>query len=192
MVIPADLPRAVREKNDVEIPIHYNSADEPSQITYLRLREVLDRWKRGIVDERPEAGQAAARATPSRSRSRPWTWRPRRSSGAASGPDLPVPAGDDVADRGLLPGGRPLRGREGAGDDGDPADQPGVPRRDRAGQVPHGHAGQRDDGAAEPGEHGADRHPARRSRSASAMAAGRPARRCGDDLAADARSRPSG
>src|SRR4051795_4814890 len=52
MVIPADLPRQFREKNDVEIPIHYKSVDEPSQITYLRLREVLDRWKRGIVDER--------------------------------------------------------------------------------------------------------------------------------------------
>jgi sodium transport system permease protein len=52
MVIPADLPEQFREKHDVEIPIHYKSVDEPSQITYLRLREVLDRWKRGIVDER--------------------------------------------------------------------------------------------------------------------------------------------
>ena len=52
MVIPPDLPRQFREKNDVEIPILYRSVDEPSQITYLRLREVLDRWKRGIVDAR--------------------------------------------------------------------------------------------------------------------------------------------
>jgi sodium transport system permease protein len=52
MVIPADLPAQFREKNDVEIPIDYKSVDEPSQITYLRLREVLDRWKRGIVDQR--------------------------------------------------------------------------------------------------------------------------------------------
>ena len=52
MVIPSDLPDQFRNKNDVEIPIHYKSVDEPSQITYLRLREVLDRWKRGIVDER--------------------------------------------------------------------------------------------------------------------------------------------
>jgi len=52
MVIPADLPDQFRNKNDVQIPIHYKSVDEPSQITYLRLREVLDRWKRGIVDER--------------------------------------------------------------------------------------------------------------------------------------------
>ena len=52
MVIPADLPDQFRNKNDVQIPIDYKSVDEPSQITYLRLREVLDRWKRGIVDER--------------------------------------------------------------------------------------------------------------------------------------------
>lgn len=52
MVIPADLPEQFRAKNDVAIPIHYKSVDEPSQITYLRLREALDRWKRGIVEER--------------------------------------------------------------------------------------------------------------------------------------------
>ncbi|MGZ3391522.1 MAG: ABC transporter permease subunit/CPBP intramembrane protease, partial [Isosphaeraceae bacterium] len=52
MVIPPDLPRQFREKNDVEIPILYRSVDEPSQNTYFRLRELLDRWKRGIVDAR--------------------------------------------------------------------------------------------------------------------------------------------
>ena len=50
--IPPDLPRQFREKNDVEIPILYRSVDEPSQNTYFRLRELLDRWKRGIVDAR--------------------------------------------------------------------------------------------------------------------------------------------
>ncbi len=52
MVIPPDLPRQFKEKGDVEIPILYRSVDEPSQMTYLRLREVLDRWKRGIVEAR--------------------------------------------------------------------------------------------------------------------------------------------
>jgi sodium transport system permease protein len=52
MVIPRDLPEQFRERNDVAIPILYRSVDEPSQITYFRLREVLDRWKRGIVDAR--------------------------------------------------------------------------------------------------------------------------------------------
>ncbi len=52
MVIPADLPEQFRNKNDVSVPIHYKSVDEPSQITYLRLREVLDRWKRSIVEVR--------------------------------------------------------------------------------------------------------------------------------------------
>src|SRR5208337_3435348 len=32
--------------------ILYRSVDEPSQNTYFRLRELLDRWKRGIVDAR--------------------------------------------------------------------------------------------------------------------------------------------
>ncbi|WP_165227209.1 ABC transporter permease subunit/CPBP intramembrane protease [Aquisphaera insulae] len=52
MVIPADLPKQFKEKNDAPIPILYRSVDEPSQITYLRLREMLDRWKRGIVEAR--------------------------------------------------------------------------------------------------------------------------------------------
>jgi sodium transport system permease protein len=55
MIVPADLPEQFREKNDVRIPIVYRSVDEPSQITYLRLREVLDRWKRGIVEARTRA-----------------------------------------------------------------------------------------------------------------------------------------
>jgi sodium transport system permease protein len=52
LVIPADLPQQFREKNDVEIPILFRSVDEGSQNTYYRLREILDRWKRGIVDAR--------------------------------------------------------------------------------------------------------------------------------------------
>ena len=91
----------------------------------------------------------------------------QRGGGQRLEPALPVPAGHDVADRGVLPGGRPLRRREGAGDDGDPADQPGEPVRDRPGQVPDGDAGQRDDGAPQPGEHGADRAAAGAARSAS-------------------------
>ena len=52
MIIPPDLPRQFREKKDVEIPILYRSVDETSQNTYFRLRELLDRWKRGIVEDR--------------------------------------------------------------------------------------------------------------------------------------------
>ncbi len=52
MIIPPDLPRQFRVKNDVEIPILYRSVDEASQITFYRLRELLDRWKRGIVEAR--------------------------------------------------------------------------------------------------------------------------------------------
>ncbi len=52
MIVPADLPEQFAAKGDVAIPIHYKSVDETSQVTYLRLREVLDRWKSGIVEQR--------------------------------------------------------------------------------------------------------------------------------------------
>jgi sodium transport system permease protein len=50
--IPPDLPRRFRERKDVDLPILYRSVDEGSQNTYYRLREILDRWKREIVDSR--------------------------------------------------------------------------------------------------------------------------------------------
>ena len=59
MIIPPDLPRQFREKRDVEIPILYRSVDELSQNTFFRLRELLDRWKRGIVEDRTRQGQPA-------------------------------------------------------------------------------------------------------------------------------------
>ena len=39
MVIPRDLPAQLQRDNanEIDIPIQYNSVDEPSQITYLRL-----------------------------------------------------------------------------------------------------------------------------------------------------------
>ncbi|MDG3002653.1 ABC transporter permease subunit/CPBP intramembrane protease [Paludisphaera mucosa] len=52
VVIPPDLPEQFRAKADVAIPIHYKSVDETSKITYLRVREALDRWKSGIVEDR--------------------------------------------------------------------------------------------------------------------------------------------
>ncbi|MGC8642920.1 MAG: ABC transporter permease subunit/CPBP intramembrane protease [Isosphaeraceae bacterium] len=54
LVIPADLPRQFHERKDVEIPILYRSVDETSQNTYYRLREILDRWKREIVQARTQ------------------------------------------------------------------------------------------------------------------------------------------
>jgi sodium transport system permease protein len=52
LVVPADLPEQFAAKADVALPIHYRSVDETSKITYLRLRELLDRWKTGIVEGR--------------------------------------------------------------------------------------------------------------------------------------------
>ena len=70
MVIPPDLPAQLQRdnENEIDIPIQYNSVDEPSQITYLRLRELLERWRKSIVDSRLKRDQQEPRATPSRSR----------------------------------------------------------------------------------------------------------------------------
>jgi sodium transport system permease protein len=59
MVIPPDLPEQLQRENEneIHIPIHYNSVDEPSKITYLRLKELVDRWRKSIVDRRLERDQ---------------------------------------------------------------------------------------------------------------------------------------
>ncbi len=59
MLIPRDLPAQLQrdQENEIDIPIQYNSVDEPSQITYLRLRELVDRWRKSIVDSRLKRDQ---------------------------------------------------------------------------------------------------------------------------------------
>jgi sodium transport system permease protein len=49
VVIPPNVTEQLRHDNDIEIPIQYKSVDETSQNTYLRIREVVSRWKRNIV-----------------------------------------------------------------------------------------------------------------------------------------------
>ena len=57
MVIPPTCRRSFSARtNEIDIPIKYNSVDEPSQITYLRLKELLERWK-SIVDSRLKRDQ---------------------------------------------------------------------------------------------------------------------------------------
>jgi sodium transport system permease protein len=57
MWIPADLPDQLKREGDIPIEIKYNSIDEPSQITHLRLKEMLDRWRKSIVATRLERDQ---------------------------------------------------------------------------------------------------------------------------------------
>jgi sodium transport system permease protein len=52
IVIPRDLADRLRHNAKIDVAITYNSVDEPSQITNYRLREMLERWKTGIVDLR--------------------------------------------------------------------------------------------------------------------------------------------
>ena len=57
MIIPRDLPEQLLREKEIDIPIKYNSVDEPSQITYLRLKEVLSRWRKSIVAGRLKRDQ---------------------------------------------------------------------------------------------------------------------------------------
>jgi sodium transport system permease protein len=52
MMIPPDVRSQLDTTRKADIPIAYNSTDEPSQVTYLRLREVIARWRDRIVDQR--------------------------------------------------------------------------------------------------------------------------------------------
>jgi sodium transport system permease protein len=57
ILIPANLAQQLEREGDISIPIKYNSIDEPSQITYLRLKEMLERWRNSIVASRLKRDQ---------------------------------------------------------------------------------------------------------------------------------------
>ncbi len=50
--IPKNLAAQLESEKDVDLSIVYNRADETSQITELRLKEVVERWKKTIVAKR--------------------------------------------------------------------------------------------------------------------------------------------
>ena len=52
IVLPADLKSQLEKIESPQIGIDYDSADERSQITYLRLKEVLTRWQKSIISKR--------------------------------------------------------------------------------------------------------------------------------------------
>jgi sodium transport system permease protein len=49
IVIPRDLPDQLQGETEIDVPIRYNSVDEPSKNTQLRVNEVLSRWRQSIV-----------------------------------------------------------------------------------------------------------------------------------------------
>jgi sodium transport system permease protein len=57
VILPRDLPEQLLREKEIDLPIKYNSVDETSQITYLRLKEVLSRWRRSIVAGRLKRDQ---------------------------------------------------------------------------------------------------------------------------------------
>lgn len=52
VTVPADIRDRVAAAGSASLPIQYDSTDEPSQITYLRVREVVERWRDAIVQAR--------------------------------------------------------------------------------------------------------------------------------------------
>ena len=52
VTIPADVRAKINAVGSVPLPIQYDSTDEASQITYLRVREVIERWRDAIVQSR--------------------------------------------------------------------------------------------------------------------------------------------
>jgi sodium transport system permease protein len=57
MILSHDLKDQLLREKEIDIPIKYNSVDETSQITYLRLKEVISRWRKGIVVARLKRDQ---------------------------------------------------------------------------------------------------------------------------------------
>jgi sodium transport system permease protein len=70
LVIPPDIGERIDQVKPIETPIIYNSVNEQSQLTYLRLREVLRRWNDEIVaarlvhDNKPESYTEPVQAPP--------------------------------------------------------------------------------------------------------------------------------
>ena len=52
VTIPADVKGQIEALGSAKVPILYDSTDEPSLITFSRVREVLDRWRDEIVRDR--------------------------------------------------------------------------------------------------------------------------------------------
>ena len=52
VTVPPDIRDRVAGGGATSLPIQYDSTDEPSQMTYLRVREVVERWRDGIVQDR--------------------------------------------------------------------------------------------------------------------------------------------
>jgi sodium transport system permease protein len=52
--IPPDVSTQLEKEKSAKIPVDYVSADERSQLTYLRVREILHRWNEKIVQGRLE------------------------------------------------------------------------------------------------------------------------------------------
>jgi sodium transport system permease protein len=52
VTVPADIHVQIQKLKSPDLPVAYDSANERSQITYLRVREVIERWRERIVSRR--------------------------------------------------------------------------------------------------------------------------------------------
>lgn len=105
MVIPPDLPEQLQREQEsaIAIPIHYNSVDEPSKITHLRLKELVERWRKSIVDRRLKRDQKTQSYTEP-IQVKAFDVATARNGKRSLEPVVSLLAGDDVTDRGVLPG----------------------------------------------------------------------------------------
>jgi len=59
IIVPPDVKQQIESVGSARLPILYDSTDESSQITYLRVRELIERWRdeivkvRLVVDKKP-------------------------------------------------------------------------------------------------------------------------------------------
>ncbi|CAN5846872.1 ABC transporter permease subunit [soil metagenome] len=63
VIIPPDIREQIEAIGRPEISIRYDRADEPSQTTYLRVREVLGNWRDAILAQRLAADEKPAEYT---------------------------------------------------------------------------------------------------------------------------------
>ena len=151
MVIPRDLPAQLQSdnENEIDIPIQYNSVDEPSQITYLRLREMVDRWRKSIVEGRLKRDQKTESYTEPIQVKAQDVATAREAGSVLWSRLFPFLLVMMSLTGAFYPAVDLCAGEKERGTMETLLDQPGEPVGDRAGEVSDGDAGERDDGGAQ-------------------------------------------
>ncbi len=134
-------PGDATEIQPIDVPqpeVVSNNAREKSRLAEGAVRRVIENWKAQVVRQNLLVGRVPKNIA------KPFQVQVGRRGRAAAagsgrvGQDRAVRAVHLGADRGVLSGGRPLRGREGTGHARNAALEPGAAKRNRLGQAAHG------------------------------------------------------